>query len=101
MSVSAQKLTMKLASDVSKMARNISSNHDAAKLNLYNDISDIYTLSSPMLFHKTLDVLLLFSCTYMVNLPPPVPTRDALLYCIGRQSTTKGVFVERTFVNAL
>lgn len=70
---------MKLASDVSKMARNFSNQHDAPKLNLYNDISDIYALRSPMLFHKTLDVLLLFSCTYMVRLPPPVPTCGVLM----------------------
>lgn len=35
-------------------------------LNLYNDLSDIYPFGSPMLFHKSLDVLLLLSCTYLV-----------------------------------
>lgn len=37
------------------------------KMNLKNDISDIYLLSSPTLFHRSLDVLLLFSCTYLVG----------------------------------
>lgn len=35
-------------------------------LNLFNDLSDIYPLGCPMLFHKSLDVLLLLSCTYLV-----------------------------------
>lgn len=35
-------------------------------LDLFNDLSEIYPLSSPTLFHKTLDVLLLLSCTYLV-----------------------------------
>lgn len=35
-------------------------------LNLFNDLSDIYPFGSPMLFHKSLDVLLLLSCTYLV-----------------------------------
>ncbi|CAN0210211.1 unnamed protein product, partial [Ectocarpus sp. 12 AP-2014] len=33
------------------------------KLYLFNDLSDIYPFGSPALFHKTLDVLLLLSCT--------------------------------------
>lgn len=39
-----------------------------AKLDLFNDLSDIYPFGSPVLFHKTLDVLLLLSCTYLVRL---------------------------------
>eukprot|EP00904_Undaria_pinnatifida_P009614 jgi/Undpi1/5783/HiC_scaffold_2.g01057.m1 len=67
MSMSARKLTAKLASDVTSVARKISNApHNPSTLDLFNDISDIYPLSSPTLFHKTLDVLLLFSCTYLV-----------------------------------
>lgn len=69
MSVSARKLTARLASDVTNVARKISNApHSPSTLDLFNDISDIYPLSSPTLFHKTLDVLLLVSCTYLVRI---------------------------------
>lgn len=69
MSVSARKLTARLASDVTNVARKISNAPlNPSTFDLFNDISDIYPLSSPTLFHKTLDVLLLFSCTYLVGI---------------------------------
>lgn len=66
---------MKLATDVTKAAKRLSAPQASAQqksptLTLYNDISDIYPLSSPVIFHKTLDVLLLFSCTYLVRAKP-------------------------------
>ena len=68
MSMSARKLTARLASDVTSVARKISNApHSSSTLDLFNDISDIYPLSSPTLFHQTLDVLLLSRCTYLVR----------------------------------
>lgn len=64
----AWKQTSKLAMDVSKAAGKLTRvSSGVPHLNLFNDISDIYPLGSPTLFHKTLDVLLLLSCTYLVS----------------------------------
>lgn len=97
MSVSARRLTARLT-DATKVARKMSrTTSSTPKLTLYNDISDIYFLSSPMLFHKTLDVLLLLCCTYLVRAAPlhkcrPAPPLRAKMYslaiarnCVGRK----------------
>ncbi|CAM9333729.1 unnamed protein product, partial [Ectocarpus sp. 12 AP-2014] len=58
--------TTKLAMDVTKATdRIVRKPSIKAKLDLFNDLSDIYPFCSPALFHKTLDVLLLLSCTYL------------------------------------
>ncbi|CAM9555672.1 unnamed protein product [Scytosiphon promiscuus] len=58
--------TTKLATDVTKVAgRFIRVVPEAPKLELVNDLSDIYPLSNPAIFHKTLDALLLLSCMYL------------------------------------
>ncbi|CAM9655265.1 unnamed protein product, partial [Ectocarpus sp. 6 AP-2014] len=58
--------TTKLAMDVTKATdRIVRKPSIKAKLDLFNDLSDIYPFGSPALFHKTLDVLLLLSCTYL------------------------------------
>ncbi|CAN0117906.1 unnamed protein product [Ectocarpus sp. 4 AP-2014] len=58
--------TTKLAMDVTKVTdRIVRKPSIKAKLDLFNDLSDIYPFGSPALFHKTLDVLLLLSCTYL------------------------------------
>ncbi|CAM9475845.1 unnamed protein product, partial [Ectocarpus fasciculatus] len=58
--------TTKLAMDVTKATDRIVRRPSIkAKLDLFNDLSDIYPFGSPALFHKTLDVLLLLSCTYL------------------------------------
>lgn len=60
--------TSKAATGVSKATERSSQVPSSVPaLNLSHDISDIYPLRSPMLFHKTLDVLLLLSCTYLVS----------------------------------
>ncbi|CAM9233699.1 unnamed protein product, partial [Ectocarpus sp. 13 AM-2016] len=58
--------TTKLAMDVTKATdRIVQKPSIKAKLDLFNDLSDIYPFGSPALFHKTLHVLLLLSCTYL------------------------------------
>ncbi len=57
--------TYTMAKGVSRAAERLSRTNSA--LNLSHDLSDIYPLRSPLLFHKTLDVLLLLSCTYLVG----------------------------------
>lgn len=60
--------TSKVAKGVSRAAERLSRTHShVSTLNLSHDLSDIYPLRSPWLFHKTLDVLLLLSCTYLVG----------------------------------
>lgn len=60
--------TSKLVVDVTTAAERLRKKPSSGvpTLNLFNDLSDIYPLGSPMLFHKSLDVLLLLSCTYLV-----------------------------------
>lgn len=53
--------------DVTVAAERLRKNTSSVQaLNLFNDLSDIYPFGSPMVLHKSLDVLLLLSCTYLV-----------------------------------